>query len=156
MATTTQCTECGAAPGTHEIYGEDDQAYLVCLECATAQYEKEEREDIEGRTCDDCQFRPAERIFCHMDKGTFYLCERCWGWADHEDDYLDYCDCEWPYGEPMDSECLKCRRSLREPKTHCECETPTVTELQQHNCRECGGRIPYKHAGDFNVIEDTK
>jgi hypothetical protein len=152
--TTMTCTECGA-DATLEVLGLDDQLYLLCLKCREAFEEAETRRELEGKLCEDCQFRPADHIFYHMKKGQFCLCERCWTWADHEDDYLDYCECPWPAGDPMDITCMRCRRSLREAKSHCACEKPTVTESEQQDCRACGGRISSSHQTGFVLIEDS-
>jgi hypothetical protein len=117
---------------------------------------EESADSVCDHDCEDCHFRPATRIFLHIDKGRFYLCERCFGWADHEDDYLDYCDCAWPAGDPMDVTCMRCRRRLREAESHCACEKPTVTESERQNCRECGNRIPATYQGEYIVLPSTQ
>lgn len=37
--------------------------------------------------CNDCRELPAVRRFVHLHNGEFYLCEACFGGADHESDY---------------------------------------------------------------------
>jgi len=147
------CTEC-EAPATTEVRGDDDRSYSLCGVCdahfreTVAELESHRSglysEDHTAiRMCDDCHQKVARREFSHMRKGTFFLCHHCFAWADHEDDYLDYCDCMMPVGDPADTECLACRRGLRPTTTYCECPTPTVVGSCRIECRECCARIRY-------------
>ena len=37
--------------------------------------------------CQDCRKADATCTFRHLDGRIFSLCDRCFGWADHEEDY---------------------------------------------------------------------
>jgi hypothetical protein len=151
--TIQDCAECGAL-ATAEVLGDDGAMYSLCGVCdahfreALSQLESRRdglySDDYSAvRMCEDCNEKAATREFCHMRKGNFFLCAHCFAWADHEDDYLEYCECTLPVGDPADTECLGCRRSLRPTTTYCECPTPTVVGSCRIECRECCHRIRY-------------
>ena len=128
--TIQDCTECGAI-ATTEILGDDDRSYCFCGVCdAHFRESLAELEAQRGAMCDD-----------HLKKGSFLLCGHCFAWADHEDDYLDFCDCILPVGDPVDTECRSCWRALRAVSTYCDCPTPAVTGACRITCVECHERI---------------
>jgi hypothetical protein len=72
--------------------------------------------------CADCRKAPATRTFLHMTKGHFPLCDDCFMDADHEEDYLEYCDgyCRGPPPLPDAPVCRHCERLVR----RCSCRSP--------------------------------
>lgn len=78
--------------------------------------------------CEDCNETMATCTFLHLDGRQFALCDACFRWADHEAEYLRFCDCRIPQGEDG-SCCLECRLQIRswgpEPE---EDEEPYVEE----------------------------
>lgn len=89
-----------------------------------------EADDQVCGACEDCYQNPAVRHFCHLDGRQFALCESCYSWADHEDDYLMFCECRAPQGYEG-SRCEECRfyiRSVWGPEPEPEVEEPYVEE----------------------------
>lgn len=149
--TIQDCTECGAI-ATEEVVGDDDRSYALCGVCDA--HFRESVAELQAhrdglyssdysatRMCDDCHERVATREFCHLRKGNFFLCGHCFAWADHQDDYLEWCDCMLPVGDPSDTECRGCHRPLRLVTTYCECPTPAVNGPCRITCLECHERI---------------
>ena len=99
------CEDCNLEYAIHEFVGTDDKVFKLCDKCndeawelADEQREAEEEEDRkryeeEGDYRDDlgccvsCRKEKAVLVFMHMYNGNFELCEKCFEWADHEDDY---------------------------------------------------------------------
>ena len=95
----------------------------------TSNYTQAQETEVHG-PCDDCYRARAVRRFCHMDWRQFALCETCFSWADHEDDYLMFCDCRIPQGYEG-SRCEECRfyiRSTWGPEPEPELEEPYIEE----------------------------
>ena len=138
-----ECSECGAN-ATTEIHGEDGKTYPMCANCDVWWRESQaEDEEVITGICQDCQRAPATCRFVHLRKGEFFLCGGCFSWADHEDNYLDHCDCGWPEGAPGQTNCDRCHRSLRE-SVPCDCAEPVTYGYERIDCRGCGGRIRYE------------
>lgn len=57
--------------------------------------------------CASCQ-KPATTVFWHLHNGPFELCDGCFAWADHEDDY----------GETFGQTCADCQEE-RATRTFC-------------------------------------
>jgi hypothetical protein len=72
------------------------EACVACMEQREAEaaeeeeerecQEYEERQDDLGQ-CVSCRKEKATIVFMHLKNGNFELCERCFRWADHDDDY---------------------------------------------------------------------
>ena len=77
-----------------------------CWECSTCT-------PIYG-LCEACNALPAARLFVHLDGRDFQLCESCWSWADHDDDYLMFCDCMMPRYAEDNIHCVHCRYEIRD------------------------------------------
>jgi hypothetical protein len=97
----------------------------------TSNYTQAQETEVHG-PCDDCYRARAVRRFCHMDGRQFALCETCFSWADHEDDYLMFCDCRIPQGYEG-SRCEECRFHIRSawawgPEPEPELEEPYIEE----------------------------
>jgi hypothetical protein len=93
------CAECSDV-ATTEVMGSDAQPYSLCARCAgefqeTVAELEQDRSTLYSwdytavRWCEDCRESAAVREFMHLRKGTFFLCDSCFMWADHEDDYLE-------------------------------------------------------------------
>lgn len=141
------CSECGCL-ATTEVADASGVLWPLCANCDVWWRETEAEREAEAEAmrgmCQDCHVNPVTCYFYHLDKGKFYLCDDCFGMADHEDDYLDYCDHAFPEGEPGQTHCDLCRRQLREPDAYCTCAEPETYRLERINCRSCGGRIRYR------------
>lgn len=136
------CSECGDI-ATTELAGEDGVMYPLCVNCDLwwRETQADEEEEIISGMCQDCHQGPATRRFIHLRKGEFFLCGGCFSWADHEDDYLEYCDCGAPEGETGQSHCSRCTRVLRATTAYCTCAVPETRGLERIDCRLCWGRI---------------
>lgn len=143
---TAECSSCGAV-ADFEVEGDDGKLYPLCNNCDVSvretQAEHADLEDAIQGPCQDCLREQATRKFVHLHKGVFYLCELCFAWADHEDDYLDRCDCHTPEGDYGDSTCFACRRPLPPATVYCTCAAPVTRPLQEINCKSCHGRIRF-------------
>jgi len=62
--------------------------------------------------CDDCGKEPAVTQFIHLTKGEYFLCAGCWQSADHEEHYLQYCECSDPFLSDDCKQCWKCNREI--------------------------------------------
>lgn len=100
-----ECDTCGA-PAVAMFEG-----YPICDRCEQHVMESLDQE-IYG-ICDDCGEKDAERIFLHLDGRRFHLCNLCYYAADHEDDYLMFCECKVPMCEMGGSKCSKCNYKIR-------------------------------------------
>lgn len=142
----SRCSECGTL-ATTELADEHGELWPLCANCDVwwreTQAELADQSEAIRGLCQDCGREPATCRFLHLRKGTFYLCENCFGMADHEDDYLDYCDHAFPEGEAGDTYCSLCRRQLREPDAYCMCAAPVMKGLERINCQSCCGRIRF-------------
>jgi len=89
--TTTQdyilCEDCGLETALHEFVCSEGQVWNLCNECNQQALEEEEEEQEDLGTCVSCQKEHATIVFMHLKNGNFELCEKCFEWADHEDDY---------------------------------------------------------------------
>lgn len=87
------CEDCELEFATHVFVGSEDKEWKLCKECNREAIEYCElmegvgEEEEELGTCVCCQKEPAEVVFMHIKNGNFELCETCFEWADHEDDY---------------------------------------------------------------------
>lgn len=142
------CSECGAV-ATTELEDEHGEMWPLCANCdvwwrETQAELADQAEALNGQRCQDCRLQPATCRFVHLRKGEFFLCDNCFGWADHEDDYLENCQCEWPEGDPGQTDCDLCRRPLPTVAFYCACAAPVVKDEQRVNCRSCNGRIRFR------------
>ena len=135
-----ECSECGDNAST-ELLGTDGIMYPLCANCDVWWRETQAEEDAVSGTCQDCHRGPATRRFIHLRKGEFFLCGGCFSWADHEDDYLEHCDCGVPEGETGQTHCSRCTRVLRATTAFCSCAVPETRGLERIDCRLCWGRI---------------
>jgi len=62
--------------------------------------------------CDDCGKEPAVTQFIHLTKGEYFLCAGCWPSADHEEHYLQYCECDNPFLSDDCKQCWQCNREI--------------------------------------------
>lgn len=99
------CQDCDKEFATCEFVGSDDKVFKLCAQCeeeahevVREQREAEEEEDRRKQEeedeyrddleqCESCQTEKAVIVFMHLTNGNFELCQKCFGWADHEDDY---------------------------------------------------------------------
>lgn len=142
-----ECSECGAA-ATTELEDEHGEMWPLCANCdvwwrETQAELADQAAALREQQCQDCHREPATCRFLHMYKGEFFLCEGCFGWADHEDDYLERCDHAFPEGEPGQTNCDLCRRPLPPADAYCTCTTPVTRDFERINCRSCCGRIRF-------------
>lgn len=142
-----ECSECGAV-ATTELEDEHGEMWPLCANCDVwwreTQAELADQADAIQGMCQDCRREPATCKFVHLHKGVFYLCDDCFGMADHEDDYLERCECAVPEGWVGDSTCFACRRPLPPATVYCTCAAPVVTrDIEQINCKSCHGRIRF-------------
>jgi hypothetical protein len=145
-----ECTGCGFVATT--VYqGKDGKPYAVCLDCKGRLDEQQEYgwEDDELQ-CADCgtTLGPSRAPcrFLHLSKGAFWLCSDCWCNADHEEDYLEHCNCNetvyWkPEDEPMS--CYWCCRPVKHVQ-HCGCPVPSVDKETPDHCLFCKGAVERK------------
>lgn len=65
--------------------------------------------------CEDCGEEEPTHRFLHLDGRAFRLCESCFYGADHEPDYLMFCECAVPeWGRwARDDSCQKCLFRIR-------------------------------------------
>jgi hypothetical protein len=111
-----ECDTCGDVAVTEYIGGGGTVSPL-CASCDVHLRETmaglhEVTEDLSHMWCDDCQEERAKRRFLHLDGRQFALCDVCYHWADHEDDYLMFCDCRIPQGQDG-TRCEECRLQIR-------------------------------------------
>lgn len=85
--------------------------------------------------CWDCRQAPATRTFLHMTKGHFPLCDSCFEFADHDDDYLETCTCLHPEGAPDATICRACTRVI----VRCTCQNPAHFGIWGRRCFTCNG-----------------
>lgn len=90
--------------------------------------------------CEDCRQVPAVRVFLHLSGCEYDLCDECFALADHEDNYL-HCHCEFPEGEPGDTNCNLCHGSMPYYQDVCRCAHPTTTGYKRIRCRTCRNGI---------------
>lgn len=108
-----ECSECGDQ-ATTELEDASGVVWPLCANCDVWWRESEaEREAMNGM-CQDCSANPVTCRFVHLHKGVFYLCDECFGFADHEDDYLEYCDHAYPDVQAGQTHCNLCRRQPRD------------------------------------------
>lgn len=106
----TECDHCGASAVTEfETYSFCDNCDVHLRETLAESSSDEEDYGV----CDDCQEAQAECVFLHLDGRRFHLCNACWQWADHEDDYLMFCECEVPDCIVGGIHCRLCQFKIR-------------------------------------------
>ncbi len=150
---TALCSGCGF-DATAEVIGRDGFVYSVCGSCEMRLQEQEPEEeedwDDDELDCADCgtSLGPSRAPirFLHLTKGAFWVCSDCWVNADHEDDYLVYCNCEdriyWkPEGGLMS--CDWCCRPVKHIQ-HCECPVPSTDKETPNHCVFCKGAVERK------------
>ena len=87
------CEDCDVNFALHEFVGSENKTWNLCDKCnheAWEAYEEMreiEREEEDLGTCVSCKTEKAVISFMHMKNGNFELCNGCFEWADHEDDY---------------------------------------------------------------------
>jgi hypothetical protein len=139
----------------------------MCLSCERrAEDEVEERRQAElDGPCDDCGECKAESLFLHLDGRRFKLCDLCWSWADHEPDYLMYCECKCPESDGCSEYCSLCLfkiPSARVPEADyedgftfdfldaedddgppppCDCPVPCKDVVNEGKCYMCKGVV---------------
>jgi hypothetical protein len=129
-----ECDTCGDVAVT-EFVGGGGSVYPLCDACDNHLRETlagayDEHNDVHG-PCQDCHRARAVREFWHLDGRQFALCNGCYSWADHEADYLMFCECRMPQGEEG-LRCEDCHLQIRsawgpEPEDE-EIEEPYVEE----------------------------
>ncbi len=132
------CTGCGFE-STIQIVGRDGLEYDLCETCEIGLREQE----AEQEWCEDCAAAPAVCVFMHLDGRVFNLCDFCYYAADHEEDYLKFCECPTPEISEEGTQCWKCNREVRpyeEPL--CDCPVPSVIHDEPDHCVFCMGAIP--------------
>lgn len=121
------CDDCGEEEATCD-YERCGHTFALCSHCYQEAVECAEppakREAIQ---CEDCQKRPADKTFNHLDGRSFNLCGYCFQLADHEDDY----------GESFGS---TPQRRLNTNVMLCECPIPCNDNDPAH-CDLCEGTI---------------
>jgi hypothetical protein len=128
-----ECDTCGDVAVTEYIGGGGGVSPL-CANCDVHLRETmaglHDARDVLDQWCDDCQEERANRRFLHLDGRQFALCESCYHWADHEDDYLMFCECRVPEGHEG-SRCEDCHLQIRSawgPEPEPDQEEPYVEE----------------------------
>lgn len=109
-----ECDTCGAVADT--LYRNEHPMCFRCDEHARATdlaLEREREEEGLGGPCDDCGANHAARAFWHLDGRRFNLCPPCWSYADHEPDYLMFCECRIPDRHPGSDYCGQCVFKIR-------------------------------------------
>jgi hypothetical protein len=96
------CEDCDMNFANHEFVGSGEIVWKLCDECnheakeavkdmreieaeEDRRREKEEEEDL--GPCVSCKKEQAVISFMHLKNGNFELCQHCFEWADHEDEY---------------------------------------------------------------------
>ena len=112
-----ECDMCGAPADT--LYAGWSPMCFQCEEHAIEEAEERDRrrqleieEEIGDSWCQDCGADKATTLFCHLDGRRFYLCGLCFHAADHEDDYLMFCECKVPMCELGGSHCARCHYKI--------------------------------------------
>lgn len=146
-----ECSGCGFK-ATVQVIGRDNLIYDLCETCEIGLRDQEAEvweEDL-ILECADCgiSLGPAHAPcrFLHLSKGAFWLCSDCWCNADHEEDYLEHCNCNetvyWkPEDEPMS--CYWCCRPVKYVQ-HCGCPVPSVDKETPDHCLFCKGAVERK------------
>jgi hypothetical protein len=92
----TLCEDCEKDFAIHEFVGSEDKVWKLCDACNDEAHEycemmegvgEEEEEEEDLGCCVSCKTAKATIVFMHMKNGNFELCDACFEWADHEDDY---------------------------------------------------------------------
>jgi hypothetical protein len=130
-----ECDTCGDVAVT-EFVGGGGSVYPLCEGCdahlrETLEGAYDEVDEVYGQ-CEDCRGARATRWFCHLDGRRFLLCNGCYSWADHEDDYLMFCECRNPQGEEG-LRCDDCKLHIRSawgPEPEAEREEPYIEEQE--------------------------
>ena len=141
----------------------------LCFSCdvhvrESAEAEEHEQEDICG-PCDDCGVNEARCLFLHLDGRRFHLCSMCWSAADHEPDYLMFCECRIPEAEKSSDYCGHCFFKIPseqvgweegyeaegtafdflddedEVESSCDCPVPCLEFKGDEVCFFCKGRV---------------
>ena len=145
------CSGCGFDTD-RTLVGKDGLTYAVCADCEVNLREAEaegwdetELLNPEKIPCADCRKEPATIRFVHLDKGEFWLCRSCWHWADHEDDYLEFCTCGLPthrIGKDEKVSCDECKREVKH-LMHCNCPVPCTLHGNKDHCIFCKGFVTH-------------
>ena len=151
----TECSGCGFE-ATCDHKGRDGNTYPFCEDCLWRVKEVEEvdrqleEEEVEELECADCGMSlgpsRAPLQFLHLAKGAFWLCSDCWVNADHEDDYLENCNCsDRIYWKPDDApmSCYWCCRPVKHVQ-HCDCPVPSIDKETPDHCLFCKGAVVNK------------
>ena len=64
--------------------------------------------------CWDCELYAAEKVFHHLDDREIPLCMNCWYDANHEPDYLLFCECVIPRHDADGWSCAECHYEIRD------------------------------------------
>jgi hypothetical protein len=135
--------------------GKDGLTYALCAGCEVTLREQEAEEEDgwedDELECADCGVslgpHRAPYRFVHLWKGSFQLCETCWCDADHEDDFLQNCNCRERVYWKDEDEAVSCYWCCRPVKTitHCECPVPSIDKETPNHCVFCkGAYLPKK------------
>ena len=131
--TMTECDRCGALAVT-----ERKATLGVHSLCETCDAHLQETladnyncyPDEEFGICEDCHEFQADCVFRHFDGRRFQLCAPCWQWADHDDDYLMFCECEVPDCTDGTVYCRQCQYEVRS-WYHCLVSCPPEYEYEE-------------------------
>jgi hypothetical protein len=129
-----ECDTCGA-PAVTEHVGGGGTVSPLCGTCDIHLRESlaglhDAMDDVHDQWCDDCQEERATRRFLHLDGRRFALCGSCYYSADHEEDYLMFCECRVPEGQ-QGGRCEDCHLRIRSawgPEPEPDREEPYVEE----------------------------
>ena len=109
-----ECETCGAVADT--LYKGWSPLCFRCEEHARESEEelrREREEEIGDCWCQDCGAEKATCLFLHLDGRRFYLCGLCFAAADHEPDYLMFCECRIPERQAGSDYCGQCVFKIR-------------------------------------------
>jgi hypothetical protein len=76
--------------------------------------EPEDEDDGVYGWCWDCERDAAEIVFNHLDGREIPLCSHCWLSANHEPDYLLFCECVIPRLDGNGWQCAECRYEIQD------------------------------------------
>ena len=141
-----ECDTCGAVADT--LYLGSFPSCFRCEEHARESAEELNRayqEEIGDSWCHDCGAEKATCIFLHLDGRRFYLCGWCFAAADHEPDYLMFCECRNPDMDDYSDYCHQC--SLKVPAQYFEeqyADGPSFDYLEDEDeaVTYCGCPVP--------------
>lgn len=158
-----ECDTCGAVADT--LYRNEHPMCFRCDEHARATdlaLEREREEEGLDGPCDDCGVNQAACAFWHLDGRRFNLCPPCWSCADHEPDYLMFCECKCPEPDGCSEYCSLCLFRIPSARVAeagyedgftfdfldaedddgpCDCPVPCKDVVNEGKCYMCKGVV---------------